>query len=412
MRSRFYIIASLTTIGLAAGTTGAVAAEPTTASLLGFLKPSPAEPQGQNLELKAEHGPWLIYAASLEGPDAKMQAVQLAAELREEFDLTAYILPKTLDFSNRVVGSGFNAQGGEKIMRFADDRVVESFTILIGDYTSLDAPETREALRRIKSIKPKFYQEVALAASADEVTSGEKVMAYRAWLKWNRKEEAANEDGPMSNAFITRNPLLPEEFYDAPEMDRFITELNKKAEHSILNCKGRFTVRVANFRGSQTTLVGGTISGQEVADTDPASPLEEAAISAHQLASHLRRAGYEAYEYHDRESSSVCVGGFESLGAIDASGEFIYSPEITKLIAEFGGANGVRESQYGLVPVAKTLLDVVGVEKFPELAKGTEKERLAKIREYALPFDAIPKPIFVPRPSTNNLYGSSLLGLK
>ncbi len=123
---------------------------------LGFFKKQTAA-QGADVALKLEHGPWLIYAYSLEGPDSKMQALKLTAELRSSFGLKAYIMPKTFDYSNTVIGSGLSETGGEKKMRFADDRVVESYSILVGDFTSPDAPEAKETLKKVKTIKPNFF---------------------------------------------------------------------------------------------------------------------------------------------------------------------------------------------------------------------------------------------------------------
>ncbi len=382
-----------------------------TPSVLRFLKGKP-ETQGPDLALKAEHGPWLIYATSLEGPDSKLQAIALAIELRNEFGLNAYIMPKTFDFSNKVVGSGLSETGKQKIMQYADDRVVECYSILVGDFTSVDAPQTKEVLKKIKTIKPKFFATETMAEKIDDVTPGEMSVAYRVWLKQKSSNDIPGEAvSPMINAFITRNPLLPEEFYNAPELEEFVVKLNERAENSILKCPGRFTVRIANFTGSQTTLLSGG-SNSSTTNSLNGAALEEAAIQANLLASLLRRAGYEAYEFHDRSCSSVCVGNFESLGAVDASGTFVYSPEIMKVVADFGGVKDYRISQYGPVPVAKTLLDVVNYKKYPELTVGTEAEKMKKVKEYSLAFEANPKPIFVPKSGTKSLYNKSLLGRK
>src|SRR5206468_5623771 len=57
------------------------------------------------------------------------------------------------------------------------------------------------------------------------------------------------EKGPMGSAFVTRNPLLPEELFVAKGLDPFVYEMNKDLPHSLLKCPGRYTVRVASFRG-------------------------------------------------------------------------------------------------------------------------------------------------------------------
>ena len=67
---------------------------------------------------------------------------------------------------------------------------------------------------------------------------------------------SANPDerakGPMGAAFVTRNPLLPEELFVAKGIDPFVYEMNKDLPHSLLKCPGKYTVRIASFRGIDT----------------------------------------------------------------------------------------------------------------------------------------------------------------
>ncbi len=169
-------------------------------------------------------------------------------------------------------------------------------------------------------------------------------------------------------------------------MDDFVTELNKRADNSILECKGRFTVRVAHFTGAQQMVIGTSNTGS---GDNNVNTLEHAAATAHQLATLLRKVGIEAYEYHERSASSVCVGSFEELGAMDANGEFVYSPEIAEVAQKFGGVKSYQPSKYGPLPVVKTLLDVVDYKKYPELTVGTEKEKQLKVQQYSIRSNSI-----------------------
>ena len=377
---------------------------------LGFKMFRTTPSESQNLELKPEHGPWLIFAISLEGPDSKMQAVKLCAELRQKHNLNAYIMPKTFDFSNGLVGSGINEKGNEKKMRYIDSRVVQSYSILIGDYDSVDAPSTKEALQKVKTINPNFFKTETMAESGDDATAGERVSYLRQWMNMNRDNpESDNNQHPMWMAFMIRNPLLPQEFFEAPELSGIVLDVNKRAEHSILKCPGRFTVRVAQFSGGHTTALGNNYGSGGVAN-NTASVLEMATLQSAALANLLNRGGVQAFEYHETDSSCVCVGSFDNLGSMDSSGEFQFDSAIREVIQQYGGAKNYQPSQYGTVPVAKTLLDVVNYKKFPELTKGSESEKMAKVQEYSIPFDVVPKPIFVPRPGTKSLYARSLLG--
>lgn len=377
-----------------------------TPPVLRFFKASSSTPSvsDADLELKAEHGPWLILAASFDGPEAHEKALELARELRKEYKLHSYVLPKQFDFTQTVQGSGFDSQGKQKKMKYADDRKVEGYGVLVGDFDSLDNPALQDMLKRVKTLKPK-----TLTGKEDVSKAYGTVSAYRRMII-SKSDKAATASGPMATAFMIKNPLLPEDFFQPPKMDKFIKNLNQQAENSLLDCKSRFTVRVATFRGQENIVVGKSRSGD--ANTNIGEALEHAAEQAHLAASVLRSAGYEAYEFHDRNMSIVTVGGFDSLGNGDSKGKFVYDPKIQKVIKEFGGAKDFKNSQVGPVPVARTLLDIVNYRKIPELNTGTEAEKLVKVKRYSVPFDPEPKPMAIPRPETNGLYSGSLLGRK
>jgi hypothetical protein len=373
------------------------------ASGLNIFRSNAAQVNGIDVALKADNGQWLIYAYTMEGEDSKMRSLKLCAELRDKFKLKAYIMQKSFDFTETVIGNGVDQRGREKRMKYVSDRgqVVESYSIMIGDFTSPDTPDAKEAMKKIKTLKPEFF-----ATDRQEIqTGGERVRAFRE--SYTPTEEL--EKGPFQGAMFTRNPLLPAEYFQAPELDEFITKLNKNADYSILDCKGRFTVRVAHFTGESQVMLSKSQKANANGDLASAS-LDYAAVKANQLATLLRRAGYDAYEYHDKNSSSVCVGSFEELGGMDANGQFMYSPDVMKIVEEFGGAKNFKDTRYGQLPVVKTLLDVVSYKKYPELTEGTEAEKKAKVLDYSIAFEEVPKPIFVPRPKTSGLYKKSLLG--
>ena len=106
----------------------------------------------------------------------------------------------------------------------------------------------------------------------------------------------------------------------------------------------------------------------------------------------------------------VTIGSFDSLGSENAQGQFVYASDIRQTVQEFGGAKEYRPSQLGPMPVPKTLLDVVNYRKIPELTVGSESEKLAKVKQYSIPFDLEPKAMAIPRPETSKLYSNALLG--
>jgi len=111
-----------------------------------------------------------------------------------------------------------------------------------------------------------------------------------------------------------------------------VLEMNEDAEFSLLRNRGKYTVKVATFQGVSTSkldeiakLERGQIRGK----------LEEAALKANKLAKALRAEGVEAYEFHDRNESIVCVGSFESVGTPREDGKIEINPAINKVIKEY-----------------------------------------------------------------------------
>ena len=50
----------------------------------------------------------------------------------------------------------------------------------------------------------------------------------------------------------------------------------------------------------------------------------------------LRRAGWQAWEFHDRESSIVCVGSIDQLSVPEGDGRAAVHPEIARIVRELG----------------------------------------------------------------------------
>ncbi|MCU0712393.1 MAG: hypothetical protein MUC43_10055 [Pirellula sp.] len=364
------------------------------------------------LLLKTEHGPWMVLAASFEGEGAKRKAVQLAAELREEFRLKAYCLPKMFDYTQTVAGVGFTPQGEQKKMKYQDDRVIESCAVLVGDFDSIEGDDIERTLNYVRTIKPKFYNQGGSASSAGDeskVAAGD----YRKWLEKLvvRKEETKIKDpGPMSKAFLVRNPLLPAEYFKSPTVDKFVKDLNQQPvlkEHNLLNCKSNFTVRVLTLKGKTAYVSWGRSAELNEEDSD----LEAAAEQAYLVTKVLRDAGYEAYQFHNRQESIVTIGGFDNLGKEQPDKSFQYDPAIQRVVDKFKGTDRVTQSKFGLTQTPRMLVDeVVPQNRIPELAKGTREEQLELFRKLSVAFDLIPLPIAVPKLEAKSLYSGYALG--
>ena len=348
-------------------------------------------------KLKAEHGPWLILAASLSGDDAEAKADALARELHDNLKVDCYVLNKTFDHSSmlktdRHQSVDINGTVETRRVRLANQSSEKVCAVLVGSFASLEDPKIEALLQQIRTAQPAALTQKAAAETKDPSkaeSSNWLVSSYRRvmWSQTDRKENLAK--GPMGAAFVTRNPLLPADFFEAPKLDEFVTELNKAVEHSLLECPKRYTVRVATFQGNAVTDFGnGGVASQP---KSLSAKLDDAADKANQLTLALRAEGVEAYQFHDRFASYVTIGGFDDLGTELPGGEFQMNPQIKQILDERCGYR---------------ILDA----KDPKTMQMTKVQSLKSLNK--IPFDIEGKPMAVPRAGTSKLYSGSLIGKK
>ncbi len=363
-----------------------------------------------NRELKTDHGPWLIFAMSFDGENSKENATALAEEIQKSLGFQAYVMPKKFDFSELLYGSGLNDKGQQKVMKYRDARVVEGSAVLIGDFDSSDSPAIQSALTSIKNFMPRSMNTQS-KSNKDEVS----IKDWKSQLRHKYGDKGQEKaKGPMSLAFITRNPLLPQDFFRAPEVERFVYDLNRDPgynEFNLMDCKSKFTVRVATFLG-EDRVVSWSRPNATKAKSGPEelTALEQAAQSAYLVTKALRAGGIEAYQFHDRVQSIVTVGGFEELGAVDANNQFQYTKQILDTMRRFGPHLQPRQLSIGTAAQPTSLFDVVDQRKIPELYEGTRQDQLDLFRKLAIGFDLKPTPMTVPRYHASRIYAGSLLG--
>ena len=146
--------------------------------------------------------------------------------------------------------------------------------------------------------------------------------------------------GPMGQAFFTRNPLLPREYFVPKGVDAFVAKMNDGVEHSLLDCPGRQTIKVATFRGK--TILQTSAQDDQASKSfwgrkkkDDSNPLIEAAENAHLLTKELRDHGWEAYEFHDRTESIVTIGSFAEVAQRLPDGRVVVIPQVQKIVQTF-----------------------------------------------------------------------------
>jgi len=311
--------------------------------------------------LSEDNGPWMIMACSFTGDQAEQQARELVLELRKRYKLPAYMYEKTFDLKSDNAKSPrrYRYQQGERIREVA---------VLVGDFPAVDDPRAQEILQKIKCYRP-----TALEAHPEKSTSLTLAALRSIQQSLLTDDNEKKQKGPMRHAFLTTNPLLPDEYFAPKGVDKFILALNEGYEYNLLNCPGRYSVQVAHFTG-EVILDQREIQAIERGEKTFRSSLVDAAKRAHELTLALRQKGYEAYEFHDRGASIVTVGSFDSLGTRRPDGKIELNPQIVQIINTFA---------------AEPAAPVPGV---PTL--GYKPKTLIGI-----PFDIQPTPVEVPKRS-------------
>jgi len=366
-RERRFLIAGLLLSALFVAGEPVLAAPPWV-SLVPFKKVE-ADPK-KSYELEESHGPWMVMCTSFAGPAAEQQAHDLVIELRQKFKLEAYTFRQNFDFTKPEVGLGFSEYGGPKRMKYRKAVKFEEIAVVVGHFQSIEHPEVAKTLEKLKYAKPD-----CLDITKTKETS-QRLVNWRNLYRLASADPLKKSRGPMGSAFVTRNPLLPEEYFVSKGLEPFIVDLNKGLQYSLLDNPGKYTVRVASFRGIDTFKADEFEEKQQ-----KASKLDEAAQKAAKLTQALRDKGVDAYQFHDRTESIVTIGAFDSVGEPRPDGKTEINPAVHRVMQEYSPRNEPLPGQ--TVPVVQ-----------PKLLAGIQ-------------FDTQPIPVEVPRQSIGAAYGRS-----
>ena len=320
-------------------------------------------------ELKQEDGPWMILATTFVGENAKQSAETTAAEIRQNLRVPAFIYREKFDFTK----SEQDATSARRV-RYANAYEYEAYAVLVGEYDSIEHPGIEKDLANLKTLQLSVYADPSkVKAELNTQTPATTLKAFSHKLFKTRK---GRDKGPMTNAFVTRNPMLPEEYFTPPKVDSFVHQLNEDKPYSLLECSGKYTVVVCTFEG-----LGTIVDGRKEKNFEPSMKrLDKFAADAGKVVAKLRKDGDEAYQYHDRHRSLVTVGSFETLGRPLPNGGFEYAPEILRTMKKYSAFN------------AQVARRVPG------------KSGIAANHAAMIPFDVQPTPIAVPKSSKRGLF--------
>lgn len=361
-------------------------------------------------QLTETNGPWHVMAATFAGEGAEDQARELVLEFRAKYNVPAYIHQMTFDLTDERVGRGIDQRGAPIRMRYQKGDRVREIAVVLGDFPMLDDPRAEELLDRVKRLKPN-----ALSTEGGRETTQTLVHVRKLQKASIERLAHDNVSGPMRSAFICRNPLLPKEYFAPRGVDNFVAKMNSAVEHSLLDCPGKYTIQVASFDGkaviegaTSTTKIRGRRKSQE-------NSLDMAANDAHELTVALRAKGWEAYEFHDRDSSMVTVGSFDEVDIVPPDGRIIPRRDREKIIIQtFGAAyntpfNPALGDPKSMIDknraqeVKQRFNQLLGAEQ-GEISGGLKPKYLEVLPGRFITFDVYPHAIEVPRRSISSAY--------
>src|SRR5262249_53164607 len=153
-------------------------------------------PKGDST-LTQDNGPWMVMAASFQGEGAEQQAQDLAQELRQKQHLAAYVHDQTFDFSGDNPGRGVDNYGAPIRRRYQHEKSHE-FAVLVGNFPTIDDPEAKKTLDRIKTMQSDVFK-----LDSDDASGFDRARQLsNAMLE---KVGAQKQRGPMAKAFMTHN---------------------------------------------------------------------------------------------------------------------------------------------------------------------------------------------------------------
>lgn len=262
---------------------------------------NPANPVIQH-PVTPEAGAYFICVQSFKGPKATEQANELAAAVRRDHKLPAYVFAKGRDERLKQQRHIEELRKKYGTSRFPIERIEEHYAVLVGGYKDMDG--ARGALDSVRRLKPpdKFF------------ISGEREQ---------RGKSDKGEDGiflqeirinPFTTAFVVRNPTIVQEQQAENKADPLMKKLNADETYSLLQCKKPWTLVVSVFQGLPVVRAAGTSPSvmDKLLGRNPGEQLAASALNAHNLAEVLRKLGFEAYVLHTRYNSVVAVGGYDA----------------------------------------------------------------------------------------------------
>ncbi len=339
-------------------------------------------------ELDDQAGPWLIMCASFVGDTAQMDAGMLCEELASN-GFKTYTYQKKFDFSGTYEGL-FNSESEKEVdvdpngnwvprpqRMKARTSEIEEVAVLVGDFPNVEDQRAEKALQQIKTLRIRSLTNNAHDSLIENSATNPNAIPAD-------QNPAQSQKGLLGSAFLIANPVLPDEYFATQQIDKYILTLNRNPEFrfSLLDNPGAYSVRVATFRGD-STFGKSDFKDEEVEkkgwgfhrkNDEGSNKLIEAGLKASVLTKFLRDKGVEAWQFHDRFESYVCVGSFDWISRESAAG-IEYNPDVVAVVDQFRGEMGSAFSRQNVM----------------------QPKSLPELRSKGIAFDVQPLPVAVPR---------------
>lgn len=303
------------------------------------------------LMLNERSGPWLVMCASFSGDAGTRKAENLAEELRNRHGLKAYVFRHKFDHTQKLQSSAIPTWTIDESsttehhivqakMEPATTASYDEVAVMVGDFPTVEDARAQKTLKKIKSLSADSM-DASLTGAAESDLSAERIRQWRHHSE-NLPESNSTGNGAFRAAFLLPNPMLPDEYFESRKLDDFVIGLNKRVKRSLLDNPGIYTVRVASFQGESTFNLG------EIEEKEremkwlsrnkkkmKTSKLAEASMKAHLLTEEFHKQGIDAWEFHDRNESYVCIGSFDWIVREDGQGNKTQNPDVVELILKY-----------------------------------------------------------------------------
>ncbi|MCH2210362.1 MAG: hypothetical protein MK110_03610 [Fuerstiella sp.] len=276
-----------------------------------FFIPTTAEAQkrrktevvkGKRYRLHKAHGPYMILVTTLRDVDTGLQAKGMSAEDAADqivYELRRKGIPAYVYHQKEQL-----SEEGRFIQR------QQGIAIMAGNFPSAEHRVAQTVLKIIQNrFQPEFLKQPDTGAIIVDKLAAK----------------------PFKRAFLVANPLRDPSDLGKDKVNPELVQMNaNNGKLSLLKNPGRYTLKVATFRGNEIVEVSGKNSKKS--GFGIFGQADESATRAWELATALRRAtkygyakDYEAWVLHDSRKSYVTIGSFSSPD----------DPRVRQLIQEF-----------------------------------------------------------------------------